>query len=348
MPRVHGSMTGGMTRRAMVAAFGAATLGVGTPAWATAVEDVVAAAKREGKLVYWGPEEIPLVRAMIGRFNATYPGIEVTHFRIEPGPAAQRIVEEAQAGQSNVDAFDMPLLYMTPILDRGLAEPYDWHGVFGTDPDYIYYDGRAVSCWDLEVPICINTDLVQPGEIRSWDDLLQPKWRGKVLLEARGLMFAILMAKWGEQQTIDYITRLKENKPVILVGGSPAAEALASGRVSVALGTYSSKIDLMRKAGAPVDWLTVGPIPAMIYVMAVNKGCAHPNAARLWAAWMTSEKGSKDVFETANFGLVHGRNISPNGQKMRAAGAEVVLESTDPVLNKHRLTATAAAIGALK
>jgi iron(III) transport system substrate-binding protein len=346
-------MTSGMstlvTRRGFVG--GAAALSVATrPTGARAAvpDDVIAAAKREGKLVYWGPEEIPLVRAMAARFNQTYPGIEITHFRIEPGPAAQRMVAESQAGQVNVDAFDLPLLYMTPILDRGLAEKFDWHGGFGTDPDYLLYDSRAVTNWNLTVPICINTDLVQPGEITSWDDLLKPKWRGKVLLEARGIGPAILMEKWGEERTVDWIGRLKDNKPVILVGGSPAAEALSSGRVAVAIGTYASKIALMKEAGAPVDFLTVGPIPAMIYVNAVATGCAHPNAARLWAAWMASAAGSKAVWECARFGHMQGPFMSPIGEAYRKAGAEIVLEVTDPVVNQHRLTAAAAAIGAMK
>ncbi len=338
------------TRRRVLAGAIAATAGLGLSRAAQAAEwdAVAAAARQEGKVVYWGPEEVPLVRAMAARFNAVFPGIEIVHFRIEPAPALQRILAEAQAGQVNVDVFDMPLLYMKQVLDRGLAQKIDWPGAFGSDPDYVLFDGRAISNWDLEIPLCINTDLVQPGEIKSWDDLLAPKWRGKVLLEARGLGLAVLMAKWGEQQTLDFIARLRANNPVIVVGGSPAAEALSSGRVAVAIGTYSSKIDLMKKAGAPVDWLTVGPIPSLVYVNCVAERCAHPNAAKLLAAWMASEKGSRDVFETMNFGLVHGHNVSPNGRKMQAAGAEVVLESTDLELNQHRLTATAAAIGALK
>jgi len=338
------------TRRALLAGAtaiaGAAAFGRGAQAanW----DAIAAAARQEGKLVYWGPEEIPLVHAMIARFNAAFPGIEVTHFRIEPAPALQRILAEGQAGQVNVDAFDMPLLYMKQVLDRNLAAKVDWVGDFATDPDYVLYDGRAISCWDLEIPLCINTDLVQPGEIKSWDDLLAPKWKGKVLLEARGLGLAVLMAKWGEQPVLDWIAKLRANNPVIVVGGSPAAEALSSGRVAVAIGTYSSKIDLMKKAGAPVDWLTVSPIPSLVYVMSVAQGCAHPNAAKLFSAWIASEKGAQAVYETTNFGLVHGHNISPNGRKMREAGAEIVLEASDSDLNQHRLTAVAAAIGALK
>jgi iron(III) transport system substrate-binding protein len=338
----------GVHRRSVLGGIGAGLLAPALSHAATPLDGLYEAAKREGKLTYWGPEEVPLIRALIGRFNATFPGIEVTHFRIEPAPAIQRMVAEQQAGQVNVDAFDSPLLYMHTVLDRNLADKVDWTGKYGVEEDYVFYDGQAISCWDLEMPLCINTDLVQPGEIKSWDDLLAPKFRGKVLLEARGLPLAILMRKWGDEKTLDYIAKLKENKPVILVGGSPAAEALASGRVAVVIGTYSSKIDLMRKAGAPVDWITVSPIPSIIYVMCAAKGCAHPNAARLWAAWIASAQGAKDLYETTNFGLVHGNNLSPNGRKMRAAGAEVVLEDSDVKENQRRLTAAAAAIGALK
>jgi ABC-type Fe3+ transport system substrate-binding protein len=303
------------------------------------------AARKEGKLRYWGPEEVPLMRALIGRFNATYPGIEVTHFRIEPAPAIQRMVAEKQAGQINVDAFDLPLLYMRTVLDRSLAQTVDWRP-YGVEDDYVFFDGRAISCWDLEMPLCVNTDMVAPGDIRSWDDLLAPRWRGKVLLEARGLALAILMRKWGEEQTLAYIARLKDNRPVVLLGGSPAAEALASGRVAVAIGTYSSKIDLMRKAGAPVDWLTVSPIPSIVYVMLVAEGCANPNAARLWAAWIAGP-GAAAAYETTHFGLVHGQRLSPNGRKMRDAKAEIVLEEPDPGVSQARLARVAAAIGAL-
>jgi len=344
---------GGVGRRGVISGASALGLGLGVVGQAAhadpagEIAELYRAAKVEGKLVYWGPEEVPLVRAMIGRFNQAFPGIEVTHFRIEPAPSLQRMLAEQQAGQVNVDAFNQPLLYMQQVLDHQLADQVEWARLYGADPELVFYDGRAISCWDLEMPLCINTDLTKPGEIKSWEDLLLPRWRGKVLLEARGLPLAILMRSWGEQRVLDYIAKLKENKPVILLGGSPAAEALASGRVAVAIGTYSSKIDLIRKSGGPVDWLTVGPIPSIVYVMCAAKGCAHPNAARLWAQWIAGA-GAKDVLETANFGLVHGKNVSPNGMKMRAAGAEVVLEETDVVANRRHLEMAAQAIGALK
>lgn len=310
--------------------------------------DIVAAARKEGKLVFWGAEEVPKIRRVAQKFAKRYPGIEFEQFRIEPGPAIERIISEYEAGQTNVDVFDSPIVYLDPILERKLAETADWTGTLGVPKEYVYYGGRAVACFNLEIPLCYNTNMVKSDEITSWQDLLEPKWKGKVLLEARGTAFAILATKWGIDKTVDYIKRLKANDPVIMIGGSPTAEALASGRVAVAIGTYVGKIDLMKTQGAPVDWLLVSPITAMIYMTLVAKGAKHPNAARLYTAWLTTPEGQAALFEELHYGFVVGSNLSPNGIKMRDAHVEVLQESSDPNTDRKLLETVAAAIGALK
>jgi iron(III) transport system substrate-binding protein len=281
-------------------------------------------------------------------FNAKYPGIEFEQFRIEPGPAIQRMISEREAGRINVDVLDSSLSYVKPLLDRNLLDPYPWTEVFGISKDYQYDDGRLLACWNLEIPIAYNTSKVKAGEIKSWEDLLDPKWRGQILVEARGIAFAILINKWGEQKTLDYIKRIKENKPLILVGGSPTAEALMSGRVAVAIGTYAGKIDFFKKAGAPVDWALVGPIPAQVYTSFVPKGVRHPNAARLFCAWLASADGQDAAFEYLRYGFLTGNTLSPNGKKMRDAGVEVVTEATDPIRAQKYIEMVGGAIGALK
>jgi len=311
-------------------------------------QDVVAAAQKEGKLVFWGAEEVPKIRRLAQKFAKQYPGIEFEQFRIEPGPAIQRIISEHDAGQSNVDIFDSPVSYLDPILDRDLVARYDWNGVFGVPEDHIYYDGRALACFNLEIPICYNTNKVKPGDVKSWEDLLDPKWKGQVLLEARGAALAVLATKWGVDKTVDYIKKLKANDPVIMIGGSPTAEALASGRVALAIGTYVGKIDLMKRDGAPVDWLLVGPVTAMVYMMLVAKEAKHPNAARLFTAWLTTAEGQAALYEELHYGFDVGSNLSPNGIKMRDAHVEVWQETTDPKTDRKLLETVAAAIGALK
>ena len=105
-----------------------------------------------------------------------------------------------------------------------------------------------------------------------------------------------MVNKWGEQKTLDYIKRLMENKPLIVVGGSPAAEALDERK---SIGPYAGKINFFKQDGAPVDWALVGPITAMIYTTLVPKGAHNPNVARLFCAWL-SRQTDKTLLYPAN------------------------------------------------
>jgi iron(III) transport system substrate-binding protein len=320
-----------LTRRTLVA--GAAGLplvsGVRAEAPATAAE-VYAAAKKEGRLTYWSALDQPAIKEMAKDFSKTYPGIQVEHFDILPGPALERIVNEARAGRLTVDAFDTPVSYAPIVLDRDLCDPFTWQQTFGLRKDETFYDNKLIFSFTLDLPVAYNTKLVKSDEVpKSWEDLTDPKWRGKVLVEARGITFTILMTKWGEEKTIAYLRKLLANKPVIIRGGTPTMEAVAGGQVAIAIGTYGGKVESAQLKGAPVDWAHISPIPAQIYLNGVVKGAKHPNAARLWITWMRTAAGQAALNRTMHFGMVVGPNLSPLGKKMKEAGMEIVLESTD-------------------
>src|SRR5690606_34073032 len=92
-------------------------------------------------------------------FQKAYPGIEIEHFEIQPGPAAQRMIAESQAGQVNLDVVHSDIPYLEPILARDLLEPHDWSKT-GLDPQAVAYGGRCVSLMNLGLPIIVNTSMV--------------------------------------------------------------------------------------------------------------------------------------------------------------------------------------------
>jgi iron(III) transport system substrate-binding protein len=319
-----------ITRRALVA--GAATLPFLPNAHAEAakVAAVYEAAKKEGKVVYWSALDQPAIKAMAKEFAKTYPGIQVEHFDILPGPALERIVNEARSGRLSVDAFDTPVSYAPIVLDRDLCDPFTWEETFGLTKSETFYDDKLISSFTLDLPVAYNTNLVKPQDVpKSWDDIADPKWRGKVLVEARGISFTILMTKWGEEKTIAYLRKLLANKPIIIRGGTPTMEAVAGGQAAIAIGTYGGKVESARAKGAPVEWARISPVPTQVYLNGVVKGAQHPNAARLWITWMHTPEGQAALYKNMHFGMVVGPNLSPLGQKMKQAGLEIVLESTD-------------------
>jgi len=344
-----GQTASSLTRRRLVAGAAAGLTAATFPRRAVAAaSDVVAAAKKEGKVVVWGTSDLTIVRRIVQSFNRTYPDIDVEYFRLEAGPATERLITEHAAKQVNVDALETPVGYIEPLIQRDLLDRFTWRQTFNVGADYVLYDRRVVQIWNVEIPLCCNTDKVKPSDVKSWDDVLDPRWKGQVLLEARGQALATLALKWGEAKTLDYIKRLKANDAIIMLGGTPLAEALASGRAAFAIGTYAGKIDLMKQQGAPVDWLLISPIPATKYLMVVPKGAPHVNAARVWIAWLASPEGQAVVYEQLHYGFLVGNTLSPNGRKMRAAGVQVVVEADDPARERALLELVSGAIGALK
>ena len=216
--------------------------------------------------------------------------------------------------------------------------------------DAVFDDARrmlptsARSCSVRDLPIAYNTNLVGSSDIKSWDDLTDPKWRGKLLLEARGFGLGVLAAKWGEERTLAYIKALLNNRPILIKGAQGTAEALAGGQGAVAIGAYAARLTLFKEAGAPVDWARVGPIPAQQVAIAPIKGSAHPSAAKLLAAYWTTPEAQDIFYQDQRFGMV-GYYQSPRGDELRQRGIEVVLETTDIDKDRHLLEMVGRAIG---
>jgi iron(III) transport system substrate-binding protein len=215
-------------------------------------QSVYEAAKKEGKVVFWSAMDIVQIKKAGAKFTARYPGVQFEQFQIQPGPALERMVAEANAGRVSADVFDSNLSYLPTMLERNLIETVEWNKVFGIPPIQILYDSKVVQYMNLDIPIAINTSMVKPGDIKSWDDLADPKWRGKVIVEARGLAFAIMAMSKGEDKTFDLLKRLIANKPIITKGGTPTIEALAGGQGAIAVGTYGGRIIQAHEEGAPV------------------------------------------------------------------------------------------------
>jgi len=86
--------------------------------------------------------------------------------------------------------------------------------------------GRALRFFELDTPIAYNSTMAAAGDFKSWDSLLDEKWRGKLLLEVRGLPFPILAEAWGEDRTFTFLKKLLTLDPVIIRGATPEMEAL--------------------------------------------------------------------------------------------------------------------------
>jgi ABC-type Fe3+ transport system substrate-binding protein len=275
-------------------------------------QNIVQAAQKEAKIAVSIPATAEMRKQVEERFRKKY-GIEVEVFTARGSAAVRRMADEFKAG---VRHFDLHIggsnSAVSGLLDEGVLDPvepwmvlpevkdpkYWWGGHMWVDnaKRYIY----AFQAYITESLWC-NTDLVKPGELRSYDDLLNPKWKGKIgFLDPRSpgagdSNWSFIWSAKGE----DYLKKLVAQDLLLGRDQRVLAESLAKGRVAVMIGlTYYSYAPFI-KAGLPIKALptmkegTFGT--AGSGNLAIIKSPAHPNATKVFVNWLLSREGQDVV-----------------------------------------------------
>jgi len=290
------------------------------------------AAKKEGRVIIWGPTDAIVYQRMQEALDKQYPGIKIESFESIPEPLVQRIIAESQAGKpAAVDVIQSgSLRALRPLIDRDMLAPFPgWEKTFGLDA--VYANQRLVGGYNLTLPIAYNTKTVSAQDApKTWEDLADPKWKGrKIIMEARLVPFAMLGTEWGKAKAIELTKKiLSQQQPLIVQGGTTVANALAGGQVSLAVGTYAFTIEGLKKQGAAVDWVPVAPLPVLTSGEGVLKTAAHPNAGRFFAGWMGTPEGQKIRYASRGQAMEVGKNAIGNvAERIRTQKPAIILET---------------------
>jgi iron(III) transport system substrate-binding protein len=302
-----------------------------------AITQLYNAAKKEGRVVIWGPTDAIVYEKMQELLDKQYPGIKIEHFESIPEPLVQRIIAESQAGKpAAVDVIQSgSLRALRPLIDRDMLASYTgWERDFGLDA--VYANHRFVGAYNLTLPIAFNTKAVNVKDApKSWEDLADPKWKGKkIIIEARLVPFAMLGTEWGKAKAMELVKKILGQQPIIVQGGTTVANALAGGQVSIAVGTYAFTIEGLKKKGAAVDWIAASPLPVLTSAEGVLKTAPHPNAARFFAGWMGTPEGQKIRYATRGQSMEVGRNgIGNVAERIKNQKPAIILETDKTFAN---------------
>ena len=146
--------------------------------------------------------------------------------------------------------------------------------------------------------IVYNTDLVKEADApKTWDDLLNPKWDGKIGIWVRGEGQGALAATWGVDKVVDYVRKMNTLHPVLLPSTFPLAQQVAAGEILVGLGLYHSAQPPIRR-GAPIKAIVPEPAPINTLYSLVPAKAKNPSGGELLAIWLATPEGAK-VYEDA-------------------------------------------------
>lgn len=275
-------------------------------------DKLVDAAKKEGKVTVSIPASAELKKQIEEQFKNRY-GLEVEIFTARGGTAVRRMADEFKAGVRHFDLhFGGSSSIISGMLDEGILDPIEpWLALPEVkDPKqwwggHLWVDNakRFIYMFQAYLPeiIWYNTDLVKPGEIRSFDDFLDPKWKDKIgYLDPRtpGAGDSTWSFMWrvkGEEYLKKFVAQdlyLGRDQRLL-------AESLARGRVAVTIGlSYYSFLPFL-KAGLPIKALprlkegTYGTGGSGN--LAVIKAPAHPSSTRVFVNWLLGREGQEIV-----------------------------------------------------
>ncbi len=310
---------------------GSAAQGKGQKEW----EAIVAAAEKEGQLSIAGPPGDTYRFALVDWFQKKFPKIKVEYNGASGRDQVPRITRERQSGIFNWDLYiggpTSPLGALKPIgafdplqPEMVLPEALDdgkWYEGFragfvdSEEKLYYAFDGTSSDV------VYVNADLVAPAELKSFKELANPKWSGKIVWEdprqeGSGLNSALLFQlTYGEA----FLRKLfAEQKIVFTRDRRQLTEWLVRGRYPVAVSLPSDQLKIFLEKGVGKNVKVVDD-PA--FINSINPGFGafgvlnrrpHPNAARVYANLLLSKEGQTS-WATQSGGRNSRRNDVPLG-----------------------------------
>jgi iron(III) transport system substrate-binding protein len=266
---------------------------------AAPLDDLIAAAAKEGTLNFYGPSSLKAdgAQAFAQAFNKKYRS-NINVIFIPSGSMTRDVGKVAtQAATGAPPEWDVMVAtdaHHASLWLRKLHKPFNYKSL-GVDEKLIDHDSSAISFVHQYIVPAYNNKMVSSQDVpKSWEDLLNPKWKGKLgVTTATHHLGRLATGPWGEEKTTAYVKALAQQNPVVGQLG-PTYTRLQLGEILVAFTLTDSYIFLAKQTGAPVAAAEeVQPVIAPSYHVGVLKGARHPNAAHLFAVFMTAPEAQQ-------------------------------------------------------
>jgi ABC-type Fe3+ transport system substrate-binding protein len=291
------------------------------------------AAKKEGKLVLYGVGNATLYNPVRDAFQKRFPGIELVGVDQRGRESREKVLAEQQSKNYVADVVISGTDTQNELVQNGVIEKYEAAELSSVIPELVPPDRqnspRTVSIFTMAV----NTNMVPPDqEPKSWKDLLDPKWKGKLAMDdprgsgPGGTILSGVEVLYG----IDEVdSKLADQNIFFATQAGPILEALNRGEYALFMSSNHTDVIAQRKAGAPIKQIKP---PDGVGVTPINQGllknAPHPNAAKLWIEWSLSEEGQL-VLATQGYAPVR-KGVKVSEPEANLEGVKFLPRDDDP------------------
>src|ERR1043166_6438339 len=256
---------------------------------------LIEGAKKEGKLVWYTSMAIDLSKPLLDAFTKEHPFIKGDLVRAGNEQLTNRIFNETRAGKWGFDLISLSSADL--FVERGMFAPYSSPEREAFIAEFKEPRGYWTSVYNSNLVLMYNTHMVRDKEApRDYADLLDPKWKGKILMDSTDYeWFGTLAVAWGKEKAVTYMKQLSRQNPTWRRGHGLVAQLIGAGELPLGW-AYTFRVERMKKDGAPVDWVdTFGPIMSTIHGIGLSSKAANPNSAKLFIDFVLSKRSQQMI-----------------------------------------------------
>jgi iron(III) transport system substrate-binding protein len=270
--------------------------------------ETLSEAKKEGEVVLYTTMTVADFQVFNKAAKEKYPFLNIQHVYLSSARQTARVMQEFRAGRVQADVLgNSPetLIYLKQqgVLG-GYRSPETANLLKGTwDPDG-YWSGITT---DLLVT-GFNPKLIAKAAVpKNYDEYLQPQFKGQLAVN-RGVPYPLtaMVSLRGEEQGIAYFKKFSQQDLRLVEGYTHTVNLMAAGEYSMTAFMQVSKLEAMKRKGAPVDWLPSAPTLATISTVAMIKNPLHPAAAQLLIDFYLSAEGQRALAAAGKIPLRRG------------------------------------------
>jgi ABC-type Fe3+ transport system substrate-binding protein len=252
-------------------------------------------AKKEGQIVLY--TNASGIAPLIKRFEEKYPFVKVEPLRTGAPKLLNRVLTEHQAGSLKADLIETEGLTSYLMMKRGLYMKYvspesKLLPAGAKNPDGFWTNAHS----NYKI-VAYNSRLLPTAELpKTYDDLTQSKWKGKILMGSNNYeWFGNMVKIMGEEKGISLMRKLHAQDLMLREGNSLILQLLLAGEGSVAIAANVDSVEELKAKGAPIDWLGLEPTISRLHPIALARSARNPNAAKLYIDFILSREAQEII-----------------------------------------------------
>lgn len=266
---------------------------VAATAQAQTLEQLIAGAKNEGKLVIYASAAATQLNLYLAAFSKRYPFVKAEYFRTDKQKLVTRVLMEEQARQRLADVIHTSVIETHILKKRGALGRYVPMESASYPSQYKDPEGFWTSVYASGTLMGFNTRQVKKAEApKSYDELLHPRWKNTIAVDNTKIEWMYMLLKLKGR---GYMEKLAAQTSHVMAGNTNLLNLLAAGEFGIMAGVYEYSVDNLKSKGAPVDWIGLEPVITYTVAASLPAQPAHPFAAKLFIEWLLTKEGQEVI-----------------------------------------------------